>query len=79
MIEIGKPLEYQAAVARFYEQVRCQLKMDSGFSTYFLRNMWVKQGCPLSPAHFGLGIDKLEEIVNKDAKEEKNGWSKTHA
>ena len=44
--------------------------MDSGFSKHFLSNMRVKQGCPLSPTHFGLCIDKLEEVVNKVAREE---------
>ena len=69
MVEIDMPLEYRV-VARPYEQVKCQLKMDSGFSKYFLSNMGVKQGCPLSPTLFGLCIDKLEEVVNKVAREE---------
>ena len=68
MAEIDMPLEYR--VARLYEQVKCQLKMDSGFSKHFLSNMGVKQGCPLSPTLFGLCIDKLEEVVNKVAREE---------
>ena len=62
-------LEYQVAIAHLYEQVKCQLKMDSGFSKYFLSNMGVKQGCSLSPTLFGLCIDKLE-LVNKVAREE---------
>ena len=45
--------------------------MDSGFSKHFLSNMGVKQGCPLSSTTlFGLCIDKLEEMVNKVAREE---------
>ena len=44
--------------------------MDSGFSRQFLSNMGVKQRCPLSPTLFGLCIDKLEEVVNKAAREE---------
>jgi hypothetical protein len=71
MVEIGMPLEYRAAIARLYEEVRCQLKIDYGFSDYFLSNMGVKQGCPLSPTLFGLCIDKLEKLINKVAKEEK--------
>ena len=44
--------------------------MDSGSLEPFMSNMGVKQGCPLYPILFGLCIDKLEEIVNKVAKEE---------
>ena len=70
MIEIDMPLEYKVVIARLYEHVKCQLKMDSGFSKHFLSNMGVKQGCPLSPTLFSLCIDKLEEMVNKVAREE---------
>ena len=69
MVEIDMPLEYRVVVARLYEQVKCQLKMDSRFSKHFLSNvMGVKQGCPLSPTLFGLCIDKLE-VVKKVAGE----------
>ena len=64
------PLEYRVVVSCLYEcQVKCQLKMDSGFSKHFLNNMLVKQGYPLSPKLFGLCIDKLE-VVNKVEREE---------
>ena len=71
MVEIGMPSEYRVAVARLYEEIRCQLETENGFSEYFLSNMVVKQGCSLSPTLFGLCIDKLEELVNRVAKEEK--------
>ena len=48
-----------------YEQVRHQLKMDNGFLKYFLSNMGSSKS---ALSHFGLCIDKLEEIVNKVAK-----------
>ena len=35
MVEIDMPLEYRVVVPRIYEQVKCQLKMDGGFSKYF--------------------------------------------
>ena len=44
--------------------------MNNGFSKYWLRNMWVKQGCVLSPAPSSLCTDKLEEIVNNTSKGE---------
>ena len=44
--------------------------MDSGFLEPLMSNMGFKQGYPLYPTLFGLCIDKLEEIVNKVAKEE---------
>ena len=69
MVEIGMPLEYRVAIARLYEQVRCQLKIENDFSEHFLSNMGVKQGCPLSPTLFGLCIDKSEEVVNRVARE----------
>ena len=44
--------------------------MDTGFSKYFLSNMGLKDGCPLTPTHFNICIDKHDKIVNKVAKEE---------
>ena len=40
MVEIDMPLEYRVAIARLYEQVKCQLKMDSGFST-ITHTLWL--------------------------------------
>ena len=54
MVEIDIPLEYRDVIACLYKQVKCQLKMNSGFSKHFLSNTKVKQGCPLSPTDFGL-------------------------
>ena len=53
MVEIDMQLEYRVVVACLYEKVKRQLKLDSGFSQYFLSNMGVKQGCPLSLTLFG--------------------------
>ena len=63
-------LEYREVVIESYEQVMCELKMDIGFSKYFLSNMGTKKWCPLPPTLFGLCIDKLNKIVNKGAKQE---------
>ena len=68
MTQIRISLEYTTTVARLYEQVRRQLKMDSSFSKYLLSNMGVKQGYPLSPTLFGLLINKLDVIVNQGCK-----------
>ena len=38
-----------------------------------MRNTVVTQGCPPSPAFFGLCINKLKEIENKAAKERLDG------
>ena len=51
-------------------QVRCQLNTENGFSHQFLSNMGVKKGYPSSPTLFSLCIDKLDEVVNKVAREE---------
>ena len=52
-----------------YEQVRCQLKIENGFSEHFLSNMKVQQGYPLSSTLFGLCVDKLENLVNRVTRE----------
>ena len=57
-------------VARLYEQFRCLLKMDNGFSKYLFSNMGVEQRCPLLPTLFYLCMDKVEEIINKTTKQE---------
>ena len=49
MVEIDMPLEYRVVVARLYEQVECQLKMDSGFSKHFLSNMGVSKDVHYHP------------------------------
>ena len=70
LIEVTMPLQYRVVVPHLYELVKCQCKMDSGFSKYFLSNMGLKDGCPLTPTHFNICIDKHDKIVNKVAKEE---------
>ena len=45
-------LEHKSIVAWLYEQARCQLGMDSGFSKYFLSNMGVKQDPTLYGLHW---------------------------
>ena len=37
-------IEYRVVVARIYKQVKCQPKMDCGFSNPFLSSMGVKAG-----------------------------------
>ena len=70
MVEIGMPLEIRVAIARSYEQVRCQLKFENGISKHFLSNMGVKQGYSLSPTFFGLCIDQLQQVINRVTREE---------
>ena len=64
---IGVPKEIRFAVFRLYKKVKCQLKCKDGMSQEFYSNMGVKQGCPLSPTLFGICIDRLEELMNKEA------------
>ncbi|MCO5551454.1 hypothetical protein L7F22_004957 [Adiantum nelumboides] len=72
MESIGVPLHLRAAVARLYEEVKCKLKMQTGFSQEFMSTMGVKQGCPLSPTLFGLCINQLEDFVGHVLEEEKD-------
>ena len=57
MIEIERPLDYNAAVAQLYDQVRCQAK-------YILSNMASRQGAHSLPHYL------IKEVVNKAANEE---------
>ncbi|MCO5579440.1 hypothetical protein L7F22_033295 [Adiantum nelumboides] len=72
MESIGVPLHLRAAVARLYEEVKCKLKTQTGFSQEFMSTMGVKQGCPFSPTLFGLCIDQLEDFVGHVLEEEKD-------
>ena len=51
------------AISHIYEKVICQVHMGQKISEFFTSTIGVKQGCPLSPALFGLLIDELECMV----------------
>ena len=57
MIEIEMPLDYSAAVAQLYEQIRCHVK-------YILSNMASRKGAHSLPHYL------VKEVGNKAAKEE---------
>ncbi|MCO5582472.1 hypothetical protein L7F22_036368 [Adiantum nelumboides] len=65
METLGVPMHIRATVGRLYQEVRCKLKTNTGFSQEFRSTMGVKQGCPLSPTLFGLCIDELEDFINE--------------
>jgi hypothetical protein len=63
--EIKAPLELRVVAIRMYEKVIAKFKNTEGWSKDINYNIRVKQCCPLSPALFGIYIDKLEDFLEK--------------
>jgi hypothetical protein len=63
--EIKVPLELRVDAIRMYENVILKFKNMEGWSKEINCNIGFKQGCPLSPTHFGIYIDKLEDFLEK--------------
>ena len=57
------PLNLRVVVTRLYENVITRLKTIKGWFEEIKWKIMVKQGFPLSPTHFGIYIDKLEECL----------------
>ena len=57
-------MHYRGVFHRLYEEVKIKIRTSTGISERFRSDIRVKQGFPLSPALFGLYIDKLEEWLN---------------
>ena len=49
-----------------YQNIIAKFKNTKGWSKEINCNIKVKQGCPLSPALFGIYIDKLEDCLEKE-------------
>ena len=55
------------ACTALYANVPMCVKTSEGYTTCFLSNVGVKQGCPLSPTLFGLFVDDFEEHMHAAA------------
>lgn len=64
MKELGVPTHLKVVVHRLCEKVKVKIKTPVDISKSFRSYIRVKKWCPLSPTHFGLYIDKLEEWLN---------------
>ena len=64
MEELRASRHLKAVVHRLYEEVKVKIRISIVIYKSFRSDIRVKQGCPLSPTHFGLYITKLEEWLN---------------
>ena len=72
MERIGVTLHIRMVMAYLYQEIRCKLKTQIGFSKELMSTMGAKQGCLLSPTLFGLCIDQLEDFVGQDMEEQQD-------
>ena len=63
--EIKVPFELRAVTISLYENVISKFKSNEGWPRDIKCNIGVKQGFPLSPALFGIYIDKLEGCLEE--------------
>ena len=50
---------------RIYKETRNEVLTGEGVSEIFITRKGVRQGCPLSPSLFCLGLDDVDEIWEK--------------
>jgi len=63
--ELKFPFKLRTASIGLYEHVIAKFKNIEVWSHAINYNIGVKQGCPLSPTHFYIYIDKLEVFLEE--------------
>jgi exonuclease III len=69
LAEIGIHGHMLKAIKAMYQDVKACVSTPEGYTQDFVREKGVKQGCALSPLLFGLYIDELHKILQREAKE----------
>ena len=57
--QLGVPLHLQLVVHAMYTAIYANVQINGNTHGEVMSDIFVKQGCPLSPALFGLYIDEL--------------------
>jgi hypothetical protein len=69
LTSIGTPKELIKLIMESYDGTTIQMQTKEGFTEKIIIGKGVKQGCPLSPSLFNLGIDPLIRIIREGYQE----------
>jgi len=64
--ELKVPFKLRVVAIGLYENMIVKFWNTKGWSKEINCNIGVKQGCPLSPTHFGIHIDKLKGCLEEE-------------